>query len=469
MYRSCIWILTGVLLGGSMNAAAQELSGGTEITDEAGEAPERTDGTNDGEAPLEAAGGTNDREEVPEAAGEINAEEAPLKESKGTDEEKEPMEAAGETDGEEESLEVTGEDEEKDVLYSVSFPTDTHACLDPGNLSGKGQIFSEHYAVENYGNTEVKITIKNIDVYYASTEDVYEFSDEEIDDHSSRVKKLNIGMVWGKENEDSEKTIYLSEGVREEEVLTLEASDYDENGEFADLKEGSSGYFYFTGTLNANPNLEWEEGELIVRFDYEILSAESEEEKKEEGLETSEQSADIEKEESTEPREDAQNTDNIENTGSPETPEGDPKDPAANTGDVSKKENQEEGIEPPADEEVKKDSEKLDEITDSDQGKPDTEGEAQQPGETDTGEDAEKKNDALDTGDASQNSDQAATPPEGEVSDNPEGADKTEESEKREIKTEEGTEPSGTEGTAIDETYTEAAGGTGDPVTGTGP
>lgn len=406
MERKGIWILLAILLAVPMRAAAAET-------------------VSDNAAPVEQ------EKEVPEAA--------------------------------------DGAEEEESVLYSVSFPTDTHACLDPGNLSGKGQIFSDHYTVENYGNTEVKITIKNIDVYYASTEDVYEFSDEKIDDHSSRVKKLNIGMVWGKENEESEKTIYLSEGVREEEVLTLAASEYEENGEFVSLKEGSTGYFYFTGTLNANPNLEWEEGELIVRFDYEILSTESGEEKKEEGLETSEQSADIEKEEHTDPQEDAQNPDNIENTGSPETTEGESKDPAANTEDVSKKENQEDGTESPTEEEVKKDSEKLDEITDSDPEKPDTEGEAQQPGETDMGEDTEEKNDTLDTGDASQNSDQAAAPPEGEVSDNPEGADKTEESEKKETKTEEGTEPSGTEGTAIDETYTEAAGGTGDPVTGTGP
>lgn len=363
-----------------------------------------------------------------------------------------------------------GAEEEENVLYSVSFPTDTHACLDPGNLSGKGQIFSEYYAVENYGNTEVKITIKNIDVYYASTEDVYEFSDEEIDDHSSKVKKMNIGMVWGKENEEAEKTIYLSEGVREEEVLTLSASEYEENGEFVSLKEGSTGYFYFTGTLNANPNIEWEEGELIVRFDYEILSTESGEEKKEEELKASEQSADIEKEESTEPQEDAQNTDNIENTGNPETPEGDPKDPAANTEDVSKKENQEDGTELPANEEAKKDTEKTDPKEETfEPGEEETEERTPQPGENDTGEDTEKKNDTLDTGDASQNSDQATAPPGGEVSDNPEGTDKAGEPEEKEVKTEEGTEPSGTEGTAIDETYTEAAGGTGDTVTGTGP
>lgn len=166
---------------------------------------------------------------------------------------------------------------EEDVLYNVSFPADIHAYLDPGNLSGRGQIFSAQYAVENYGNTDIAIRIKNIDVYYASTEDVYEFSDEEIEDNSSGVKKMNIRMAWGNEKEGTERTLCLSEGIRDEEVLVLEASEYDENGEFVSLQEGSSGYFYFTGTLNANPNIEWEEGELVVCFDYEILSTGEEE------------------------------------------------------------------------------------------------------------------------------------------------------------------------------------------------
>lgn len=166
-----------------------------------------------------------------------------------------------------------------DVLYNVAFPADIHAFLDPGDLSGRGQIFSDRYAVENYGNTDIVIKIKNIDVYYISTEEIYEFSEEEITDSSSRIKRLNINMVWENEAEQTEKVLHVAEGVYDECVLSLAASEYDENGEFVTLREGSSGCFYFTGTLNANPNLIWEDGEITACFDYEVVSTEVGEEK----------------------------------------------------------------------------------------------------------------------------------------------------------------------------------------------
>lgn len=183
------------------------------------------------------------------------------------------------TDNGETSEASSGEEIGAEVLYNVSFPTDIHAFLDPGDLSGRGQIFSDRYEVKNYGNTDVVIKIKNIDVYYISTEDIYELSDEEIVDNNSRIKKLNINMVWVNEAEQTEKVLCVSEGVYDECVLSLAASEYNENGEFVDLREGSSGFFYFTGTLNSNPNLIWEDGEVTACFDYEIVKAGNEEEK----------------------------------------------------------------------------------------------------------------------------------------------------------------------------------------------
>ena len=254
---------------------------------------------------------------------------------------------------EEDTLEAPDASEEE-VLYQVSFPTDIHGFLDPGNLSGKGQIFSERYAVENYGNTDIKIKIKNIDVYYASSEDVYEFSDEKIEDHSSGVKRMNIQMVWENESEGTKKALCLSEGVRDEEVLELKAPEHDENGAFVSLKEGSFGLFYFTGTLNANPNIEWEEGELIIRFDYEILSTGHPEEQKDEAL----NAGDNEKEEGSINQADA------EDAVSPKTAEGETAD------QMPDKENSPAGTEEeggtdvpdlPGDENVKKDPEIPDE------------------------------------------------------------------------------------------------------------
>ncbi len=163
--------------------------------------------------------------------------------------------------------------ERPDIIYSVSFPTHTNAMLDPGNLSGRGQIFSERYEVENYGNTDVAIKIRNICVEYGSQEDRYELLEEEVTDQEAGVKKLQINMVWEGGLGDTQKTLSVSEGQRDEWVISLEAAAPNENGEAAAGDQGI-GRFYFTGTLNSDPYIQWEEGELLVSFDYEIIAIE---------------------------------------------------------------------------------------------------------------------------------------------------------------------------------------------------
>lgn len=200
-------------------------------------------------------------------------------------EENSEMQSTEEQMGElpEESAEITLEESDElipeenienseEIVYSVLFPASIHAYLDPGNLSSRGQIFSEHYTVENYGNTDIAIKIKNIDIHCWSTEDIYEFSEEEVTDNHSRTKKLNVNMVWKNETENTKKILNVSSNTSEEYVIYLKAAEYDENGEYVSLNKGGIGEFYFTGTLNSNPNLEWEDGEITVNFDYEIIN-----------------------------------------------------------------------------------------------------------------------------------------------------------------------------------------------------
>jgi hypothetical protein len=174
----------------------------------------------------------------------------------------------------EENQEESTEVAEAAPIFNVSLPASTNAYLDPGNLSGKGQIFSEQYIVENYGNTDVAIKIKNIEIHCNSTENQYEFSEDAITEDYSMVKKLNVELVWKNETEHTEKILKVIEGSPNEEILLLKAAEYDENNEFAALNPGSTGIFYFTGTMNANTNIEWKDGDIIVSFDYEIVCAE---------------------------------------------------------------------------------------------------------------------------------------------------------------------------------------------------
>ena len=78
-------------------------------------------------------------------------------------------------------------------------------------------------------------------------------------------------MVWENEHEQIKTVFNLCEGVSNIYVLSLKGARYDKNGEFTELHEGGTGNFYFTGTLNSNPNIEWTENEMLVTFDYEIV------------------------------------------------------------------------------------------------------------------------------------------------------------------------------------------------------
>lgn len=168
-------------------------------------------------------------------------------------------------------------DLENHNIYSVSVPTQTMAYLNPGNLSGEGQIFSEQFIVENYGNTDVVVRINNIKIESYSPESIYEFSRDEIIDNQTEEKKINVNMVWENDGDKSEKILNVIEGVSDEDVLILKAAEYDENGEFVSLRESSRGRFYFTGTLNTNANIVWQEKDFSVRFNYELVYAQGEE------------------------------------------------------------------------------------------------------------------------------------------------------------------------------------------------
>lgn len=167
--------------------------------------------------------------------------------------------------------------DEDNTVYNVLFPAHARAYLDPGNLSGRGQIFSGEYEIENYGSTDIAIKIKKIEIDLKSSEESYEISETEITDSQPGLKKINVDMVWKNRNRTEEKVLHINNGFPDEYVIWLRASEYDKNGEFVNLDKESSGYFYFTGTLNPNPNIQWEDGEFTVRFSYEIVNASAQE------------------------------------------------------------------------------------------------------------------------------------------------------------------------------------------------
>lgn len=160
--------------------------------------------------------------------------------------------------------EITEEVREQDCIYNVSFPAMSKVYLDPGNLSGRGQIFSDEFEVENYGNTDIAIKIKNIHVY---------LSEEAAD--MNNVKRIDVDIVWKNRKENTETVLDVVESSPDEYVLVLEAAQYTEDGQLIGLNEGGKGMFYFTGSMNWNPELVWDDTDVSVSFDYEIVNLEN--------------------------------------------------------------------------------------------------------------------------------------------------------------------------------------------------
>jgi len=102
----------------------------------------------------------------------------------------------------EEELSVDRSMWEEDTIFTVLIPASTRAFLDPDDLSGRGQIFSDTYEVENYGNTDVAIKIKNIEIHCESETGVSE---------ESAVERLNVDMVW--ESEHDQRILHVAEGA----------------------------------------------------------------------------------------------------------------------------------------------------------------------------------------------------------------------------------------------------------------
>lgn len=171
------------------------------------------------------------------------------------------------------------------VISKVEIPTKVHVDMDIDEVRGEGKIFSEQYDIVNRGNTDIAIKIKNIKFSYKSPQDVYEVNGEsnrEIsEEEHAKTKKIDVDIIWENENEGQRKVLKLTDGKMDEYVLYLKAAKYDKNGKFKGLNAGSKGAFRFVGNLESEPGLEWNDKEISLGIDYEIVNVDEQENREE--------------------------------------------------------------------------------------------------------------------------------------------------------------------------------------------
>ena len=91
----------------------------------------------------------------------------------------------------------------------------------------------------------------------------------------NNVKRIDVDIVWKNRKENTETVLDVVESSPDEYVLVLEAAQYTEDGQLIGLNEGGKGMFYFTGSMNWNPELVWDDTDVSVSFDYEIVNLEN--------------------------------------------------------------------------------------------------------------------------------------------------------------------------------------------------
>lgn len=137
------------------------------------------------------------------------------------------------------------EDAETETMTHLQIPQKLGIVIDPWEMDGKGQVYSEQYVIQNTGETagvlELSFTCKA----------------QKGSGVSVRTDKFNL-------HENDDKSIYMETAIGEDKViLSEEGSAYQ-----AELQPGDKLEIYFTGEVNENAAESWKDGDVDVAVNY---------------------------------------------------------------------------------------------------------------------------------------------------------------------------------------------------------
>lgn len=201
------------------------------------------------EEPETAAGEPGAGAEEPETPAEgpkSGAEEPKTKREESEASAGEPKpEETGTSSGETSDTADTGK-------VSLQIPQKLQVIVDPFELDGKEQIYSERYTIRNTGERAGTLTLS--------------FACRPQEENGLTVVQESDGI-----HEGEEKSVYLEIvfGDTERLVLSAEPSEYR-----AELGAGEELSLYFTGEVNENAREQWEDGDFTIEGVYRWEAAE---------------------------------------------------------------------------------------------------------------------------------------------------------------------------------------------------
>jgi hypothetical protein len=258
--------------------------------------------TSDGESAEPDADGESGESAEPDA----DTSDSESAEPEASEESGESAEPDAEEDSAEDILDIIVPT--TDVL-NIVVPAEIIIVLDPLELAGRGQIYSDTYVIENHGETDVLLTISDIALIFPNDTD-FEALPLPYDQKSeSSLKAIFLLMDFGRA--DISPVVTTDASLETPISILLNAAQAD--------KEGASyAALSFMGNLNENPEVPWNDGDVKITITYTAQTVSIPDEDSEESASKDEE-ADGEDESEEENSDNADSDDSQEDAGGGET------------------------------------------------------------------------------------------------------------------------------------------------------
>ncbi len=145
-------------------------------------------------------------------------------------------------------------------LLDVVLPLTVSITIDPYELNGKGQIYSDIYKIENLGSTDVQFTFTDMKVIFANKKDFKALTRPFDMESKSDLKAIYLVINFGR---DDIPPVVLTDEERDSQVSIPIAS----------LKTGTEDNSFsisFSGNLNENPAMGWRNGDVTIKIQYSV-------------------------------------------------------------------------------------------------------------------------------------------------------------------------------------------------------
>jgi hypothetical protein len=150
------------------------------------------------------------------------------------------------------------EGETREIL-NVVVPITMQFTLDPLEISGFGQVYSDLYTITNQGNTPVMLTFSDMKVTFANDRDFVTVPEPFDHTFASDKKALFLSLDFGRED-------IAPVALTDPEfanLLTIPLLSGESSGAVASLS--------FSGNINYLPDLNWESGDVRISLTYTLV------------------------------------------------------------------------------------------------------------------------------------------------------------------------------------------------------